>query len=175
MCCVLQPTQAPEPGHACAMQGPWSLDMLAGCKRNTCGLHATHTQILAPHKYSQYSRFAPVLYQAIGTPPQMNIITSHTIITTLCLLLYPIHLPRDHLKASLWSRVSVTTHNRSVWQLPILQARGICCPLCLHSRVTQGVVIDRDNDTENRSCVILCYFIVFICRLDCNQISWLKI
>ena len=31
--------------------------MLAGCKRNTCGLQATHTQILAPHKDSQKLTF----------------------------------------------------------------------------------------------------------------------
>ena len=155
------------------LQGPWT------CLQGTTVTYAGYKQLtnscLHVARTHRYSRFAPVLYQTIGTPPQMNIITSHTNTTTLCLLLYPIHLPRDHLKASLWSRVSVTTHNRLVWQLPILQARGICCPLCLHIRVTQGVVIDRNNDTENRPCVIHHCFIVFICLLDCNQISWLKI
>ena len=155
------------------MQGAWTC--LQGASVTLAGYKQLTHRYLHPARTHRYSRFAPVLYQAIGTPPQMNIITSLTFTTTLCLLLYPIHLPGDDLKASLWSRVSVTTHNRTVRQLPILQARGICCPLCLHSRVTQGVVIDRNNDTKNRPCVILHYFIVFICRLDCNQISWLKI
>jgi len=40
--------------NACRPQTPECLQgttvTLAGCNRNNCGLHATHAQILAPHK-----------------------------------------------------------------------------------------------------------------------------
>ena len=175
VCCI-------QVGNTCATQGAWTC--LQGTRAWTYLQGAsvtlasrkqlTHRYLHAAYTH-RYSRFAPVLYQTIGTPYQINIITSQPFIITLCLRLYPIHLPRDHLKACLCSRVSIPTQNCIGWQLPFVQGRGVCCPLCLHNRVTLGVVIDRNNDTENRPCVIHRYFIIFVCLLDCNQISWLKI
>ena len=160
--------------NACRPQTP-------ECLQGTTVTIAGYMQLTHRYLHPTNSRFAPVLNQAIGTPSQITIITSLTNITILSLLLYPIHLSGDHLKANASAElrmpfsVRVTMQNRLGWQLPFLQGRGICCPLCLHSRVTIGVWINRNNNTKNRMGVIHRYFIVFICLLDCNQISWLKI